>query len=139
MVIHNSKQYGGVVRESYDNFAKNEVVYESKITSAARYQAALKAEKHLGKRYDLIDFNCEHLVRDCHENRIKSHQIEKLFIAIGAAVVAWKSPNPTVRAIAGGIGLGAVSASEIEKPSEKAIWIGLGVLGVIGLIALARK
>jgi hypothetical protein len=63
MVIHASKTLGHVVEESLENFTEGRSVLVESLPGMWQGQAIVgRARTYLGRRYELGNFNCEHLV-----------------------------------------------------------------------------
>jgi hypothetical protein len=90
IVIHNAK--GDYVRQVlFEVFAqKLPVVVASRIASDIWQQQLIvaRAQSQLGRRYDLLKFNCDHLVTYAQTGVANSPQLQALAGLTGLAVVA---------------------------------------------------
>jgi len=134
-VIHNSKKYLKVTRESYEEFSEGKKIIVSDITSEAPDQAVIRAERYIGMPYNLIRSNCEHFARLCHGLEVESTQIQQYLLAALGAGVALKSDNTVVKAAGG-----AVALASLLTPTEKSPFKNAAIAGLIavGLTALAK-
>lgn len=92
MVIANAWVTGGVKEISLDQFSQGAAVYLANIpTNLPKPLILANARRHLGRRYSLFVFNCEHFVQLCHGNQPLSSQVAAVsavaLIAIGIAYV----------------------------------------------------
>lgn len=89
-VVHNSKVQGGVVVDPVERFAAGQpITIESRAVLGYEDIVAQRALAYYGRRYDLIAFNCEHLVNLAQTGEHKSQQLRNAAgVAFGAALVA---------------------------------------------------
>lgn len=122
-VIHNSKVYGCVVKESYAHFAAGKTVTAySGVSSANLGLACQRAHQYIGSAYMLFTKNCEHFVRLAHGLIPESPQIQKAVITAAAGTVACISSNRAVRLTAIGTSLAAALAPENSSPIYVGLW-----------------
>lgn len=75
-VIHNSKVQGGVVIDPFSRFAHGQPVFiEGRAAPGHADFVVNSALAYLGNRYDLLSFNCEHLVNLAQAGEHKSQQL----------------------------------------------------------------
>lgn len=89
-VVHNTKEQG-VVLSSLVDFADGQAVEMVQRAPAGReFEVAERAMSHLGKQYDLFNFNCEHLATHAHTGQASSSQLALggLLAAFGLAALA---------------------------------------------------
>ena len=90
--IANSKKWGCVREQGQEEFSGGQPVrsvgYWGKLTPA---DVLDRARSLVGKRYDVVDFNCEHFVRLVHGLPLASPQIRAvlLLLLVGTVVVLW--------------------------------------------------
>lgn len=89
-VVHNDK-IAGVVHATLAEFAGRQAVQMVQRAPENRaYEVAARAVNHLGKPYDLVNFNCEHLASDAQQGTATSPQLMLggLLAVVGLAVAA---------------------------------------------------
>lgn len=89
-VVHNDKAKG-VVQTSLAEFAGDKPVQVTQRAPEGReFEIAANALKHLGKKYELFNFNCEHLANATVNGKATSPQVVLggILAAIGLAAVA---------------------------------------------------
>ena len=75
-VICNSRLHGGVVEQSFDQFAAGRSVRgHGRYSELDGYHVELRARRHLGKDYDLFGSNCGHFVRHAHRRKPTAMQV----------------------------------------------------------------
>ncbi len=63
MVISNSGRFGGVAEEPWDVFAQGRSVTAERLSGTMPlHEVVSRAQSLVGTKYDLYDWNCEHLV-----------------------------------------------------------------------------
>lgn len=134
-VIHNSKKHLKVTQESYANFADGKRILVSDITSNNPSQAVIRAKRYLGMPYDLIESNCEHFARLCHNLEVESTQIQQYLLAALGAGVALKSDNSIIQAAGGAVAIASLLTPTEQSPFKNAT---IAALVTVGLVALAR-
>ena len=83
-VVHNDKELGVVV-EPLEAFANGQrVQMVQRAPAGSEYEVAARAASLVGKRYDLLNFNCEHLANFAHEGVARSPQL-----ALGGLLAAF--------------------------------------------------
>jgi hypothetical protein len=97
-VIHNSKEWGKVVREPEQLFQDGREITPSDIAGADSHRAVENAMKYLGLPYNLFTSNCDHFVRLCHGLEKQSPRLQKYMILTACSVLACKSRNPVIQA-----------------------------------------
>lgn len=86
LVIHNSKVEGKVVIETLGVFSEGKRIHIERRAMPGRGQNVIQAAlAYWGKKYDLLQFNCEHFVSIAHEGSPKSPQ---LGTAVGFGIIA---------------------------------------------------
>lgn len=140
-IIHLTKRNGSVVRESYDDFSGGREILEcAEITSDFPQEAVNRALDYTDKRYDLLNFNCEHFVRMCHGLEKESHQVQSAVIA-GGSTLAMVSPHPMVKLAGAVFATGASTPDPRKSPIEKGLFaLGLFVIvgGILGALLLEK-
>ncbi|MCL4748579.1 MAG: lecithin retinol acyltransferase family protein [Myxococcales bacterium] len=85
-VVHNSKVQHGVVIDSLARFSGGKQVFiEGRAAPGYENVVAQRALALVGTKYDLLGFNCEHLVNLAQTGEHKSQQLRN---AVGVAAVA---------------------------------------------------
>lgn len=89
-VVHNSKVQHGVVIDSLARFSGGkEVQIERRAVPGYEDVVAQRALALVGTKYDLLGFNCEHMVNIAQSGEHKSEQLRNAAgVAFGAALVA---------------------------------------------------
>ena len=85
-VVHNSKG-GGVIRSTLAEFADGApIIIESRVARNYWEQQAIadRAISLLGKKYDLVNFNCEHAANWAQSGKAESLQVQ---FAVGIALL----------------------------------------------------
>lgn len=103
MVVHNSKQHGRVVEESLDVFAAGaDIKVVARAAEGWGPEVVRRARAYLGQAYNLLFFNCEHLVSLAMEGEAKSPALRAvlgllaLFGLVGAAAYDQRGWDPAV-------------------------------------------
>jgi hypothetical protein len=94
MVIHASKTLGRVAEESLENFAEGRSVLVEFLPGMWQGQVIVdRARTYLGRRYELGNFNCEHLVTLALGSKPDSPQLVAWILIglVGLMVVAAKA------------------------------------------------
>lgn len=88
-VIANSRKHGRVVEYSLEEFSEGKDVFtHGRFGNLGPMEIESRARSQLGRRYDLLSFNCEHFVRYAHGVPPVSKQVlGAIALAIGAALV----------------------------------------------------
>ncbi len=134
-VIHNSKKYKKVVKETVEEFAENKEIFESNITSSNPEKAVITASRYLGMPYNLFISNCEHFARLAHGLEKESTQIQQyLLFALGAGI-AIKSDNKNIKILAGSVACASLLTPSEESPFKN---IAVGIAVAAGIIYLSK-
>lgn len=91
MVISNSARAGGVVEQPWDVFAENRIVRLDGVPDGVpAYHVVNRVRSCIGTRYDLFQWNCDHLVAYAQGLPLQSTQVDTtLAIAVlGTALMA---------------------------------------------------
>ena len=76
MVISNSSRFGGVAEEPWDVFEQGRTVaIEQSPSAMPLHQVVSRAQSLIGTKYNLFNWNCEHLVTHAYGLRPHSLQI----------------------------------------------------------------
>lgn len=76
MIISNSRRFGGVAEEPWDVFAQGRPVTIERLPSAMPlHQVVARARSLVGAKYNLFDWNCEHLVTYAYGLKPHSQQV----------------------------------------------------------------
>jgi hypothetical protein len=82
-VISASKRTGSVVEESAANFsAGRPIVGIGYPSNVAPYIVINNARRSIGKKWNLVDYNCQHFATECHERK-HSPQLQQGVFALG--------------------------------------------------------
>jgi hypothetical protein len=133
-VIHNSKKYLKVVKETEEAFSEGRDILSSNITSANPSKAVVIASRYLKLPYNLLSVNCEHFVRLSHGLDVESTQVQQyLALALGAGI-AISSKNKNIQLLAGGVSVAVLLTPSEENPFKN-IAVALAITaGVIFLV-----
>lgn len=89
-VVHNSKTKRRVVVDALDRFARGRQVFiESRAVRGHERAVVDRALSYFGKAYDLLAFNCEHLVNIAQTGEYKSPQLRAAAGIAAFALAAW--------------------------------------------------
>lgn len=111
-VVHNSKQKGRVCIEPIEGFSGGKAPKHAapkEPMDPNRLRA--KAVAQVGKRYSLLNFNCEHLARGLSDGKATSKQVGYALGGAGVGVLVAMSKELNLRqslAMAGLFGLGGL-------------------------------
>lgn len=90
MIISNSARRGGVVEETWDEFAQGQpVMVEKTPTAREAWHVLARASNLIGSRYDLLRWNCESFVTHCYGLIPNSPQLAFVALCGIAVVVAY--------------------------------------------------
>lgn len=85
MVVHACKEAGRVVRDPFASFAKGQAItIVQRAQPGFEGEVARRAETWLGRPYDLVAFNCEHLASYASSGVAASPQLQRGLVATGA-------------------------------------------------------
>lgn len=89
-VVHNDKRLGVVLAELSDFAAGRSVWLEKKgpPTRAEKLEVSRRALALVGTQYDLLNFNCEHLVTFAQEGKASSTQVRAIAVVVLLFVAA---------------------------------------------------
>ena len=136
-VIHASKKYGKVIHTTWEEFSNGLPVYIcDDITSGNLPVACERAKARVNEIYDLINFNCEHFVREVHGMNSESVQVKRVACTGAAVCVAAKAKDPVIKCMGVGATIGAANG---EKPVEGMVSGAIVVLGVVGVCKILEK
>jgi len=86
MVLSNSARAKGVAEEPWDVFAAGQQVFVEGYPSGLPPSAVIyRARSQIGSTYDLLNWNCEHLISYAHGSPLKSPQVA---FVMAAALIA---------------------------------------------------
>jgi hypothetical protein len=86
-VISNSARAGGVTEESWDVFAAGQtVINEGYPSNIPPYDALYRARSRIGTKYQLLNWNCEHLTRYAHGLEPRSSQVAATLLLAAVAI-----------------------------------------------------
>ncbi|MBL4662026.1 MAG: lecithin retinol acyltransferase family protein [Flavobacteriaceae bacterium] len=132
-VVHNSKKYGRVIRESLDTFSEGKKVICSNIQSANPVLANECAMKLIGRPYYLFSDNCEHFVQLCNQNIVESPQLQKYLSGAAGLALAIGSKNKGLQASGIAIAAATLLTPPDRSPKNNLLIVLAGLIGV-GLI-----
>ena len=91
MVISNSARAGGVAEEPWEVFAAGQAAtVEEYPSTLPGYVILQRARQHIGTKYQLFDWNCEHLVSHAHGKRPESPQVAAaIIVAVLVGVIGF--------------------------------------------------
>jgi len=135
-VIHNSKKYLKVTKESEEKFAEGKNIQLSDISSQDPDGAVVRAKQYLEMPYNLISNNCEHFVRLAHGLEVESTQIKQYLVATLGVGVAIKSENHYVQAAGSAIALSTLLTPIEENPLKNA---AIATTLTLAIVALAKE
>lgn len=82
MVISNSRRRGCVTEESWAEFTQgNPERVDATPSCLPATEVLANARRELGRRYDILKFNCEHFVRRAHGVAEESPQLQAVVVA----------------------------------------------------------
>ena len=86
--ISASMRRGIVVEEDIETFSGgNPIVSKGYPSNMLRHEVVAKARNFLGRKWDLLDYNCQHFATDCH-NQKQSPQLKFALFCLAALGVA---------------------------------------------------
>jgi hypothetical protein len=87
MVISNSARAGGIAEESWETFAGGQtVISEGYPNNLPPYEVLHRARSLIGTKYQLLNWNCEHLTRYAHGLEPQSPQIAATLLIAAVAI-----------------------------------------------------
>ena len=90
-VISNSYAHRGVREESLGDFARGRAFrVHKRLSDMPGEEVADRARRMVGRRYDVLRFNCEHFVRVAHGLKPKSPQVYGALALAAGALAAWR-------------------------------------------------
>jgi hypothetical protein len=94
--VHNTPD-GGVVHTPSERFARDaEIHVEQRARPGQEAAVAQRALDLVGRQYDLLAFNCEHLANLAANGAAESKQVRNVVATgIGLALLAWANQNGT--------------------------------------------
>lgn len=94
--VHNTPA-GGVEHVLEETFAKGRPIYiEQRAQPGQEESVAARALALVGRQYDLLGFNCEHVANFAANGRAESGQVRRALVSVaGAVVVALLNQNGT--------------------------------------------
>ena len=90
-VISNSRAHGGVREEALSSFAEGRPfrVYKT-MGKLPKREISRRARRMIGRRYDVLRFNCEHFVRIAHGRKPRSPQLHTALAVAAGAFAIWR-------------------------------------------------
>jgi hypothetical protein len=86
-VISNSARAGGVAEEPWDVFAAGQtVISEGHPSNLPSYEVLDRARSLIGTKYQLLNWNCEHLTRYAHGLEPQSPQVAATLLIAAVAI-----------------------------------------------------
>lgn len=90
-VISNSRARGGVCEEPLSGFAAGRPVrLHRAMSDMPGHEVAYRARRMVGRRYDVLRFNCEHFVRIAHGLKPRSPQVYGAVALAAGALAVWR-------------------------------------------------
>ncbi|MBY5946978.1 lecithin retinol acyltransferase family protein [Photobacterium rosenbergii] len=120
-VIHNSKKWRRVERESELEFSEGRRIEVSDISGPYPRAAVRYAKSKLGRTYNLFSQNCEQFVREAHGLQIECTQFQRLVVAAAGGYMTLSAPSTVIKMAGVGLLLGAVLTSSEKQPYQNAV------------------
>ncbi len=90
-VISNSRAHGGVREEPLSRFADGRPFrVHKKMSDLPKHEVTERARRMIGRRYDVVRFNCEHFVRLAHGQKPRSPQLHTVLALAAGALAVWR-------------------------------------------------
>ncbi|PSU34734.1 lecithin retinol acyltransferase family protein [Photobacterium lutimaris] len=120
-VIHNSKKWRRIERETEPEFSEGRRIEVSDIAGENPRQAVSYARSKLGRSYNLFSQNCEQFVREAHGLPIECTQFQRLVVAAAGGYMTLSAPSTLIKMAGMGLFLGAVLTSSEKQPYQNAV------------------
>ncbi|MGF1724951.1 lecithin retinol acyltransferase family protein [Photobacterium nomapromontoriensis] len=139
-VVHNSKKWRKVARETEDEFAEGHVIVESSIRGEDPAIAVSFALRQLGRPYDLFSQNCEQFVREAHGLPVECTQFQRLVVVAAGGYISMSATTPLIKMAGLGLLIGAAISSSERSPYKSAVnGAKLAVGSTLLVISLLRR
>ncbi|KLV07243.1 hypothetical protein ABT56_06835 [Photobacterium aquae] len=120
-VVHNSKKWRQVTRETEAEFSEGRQIVLSDIQGRDPEQALDYALSQIGRRYNLFSQNCEQFVREAHGLTKECTQLQRLLVTVAGGYITVSALNPVVKLAGLGLICGALVGSVENSPYERAV------------------
>ncbi|MGR5064962.1 lecithin retinol acyltransferase family protein [Photobacterium sp. DNB22_13_2] len=120
-VIHNSKKWRRIERETEPEFSEGRRIEVSDIIGSNPRAAVRYATSKLGRTYNLFNRNCEQFVREAHGLPIECTQFQRLVVAAAGGYMTVSAPSTLIKMAGVGLFIGAVLTSSEKQPYQNAV------------------
>lgn len=139
-VVHNSKKWRQVARETEAEFAEGHAIVESNIQGDDPDMAVAYALCQLGRPYDLFSQNCEQFVREAHGLPIECTQFQRLVVVAAGGYITLSATTPLIKMAGFGLLVGAAVSSSEHPPYNNAVnGAKLAVGSTLLVLSLLRR